>query len=81
MKELGLRLELPATYQISVQGILDPRWSGRLNGMTISMKPDQPENQPITVLNGRLRDQAALFGVLTTLYNLRLPLLSVRVIE
>jgi hypothetical protein len=32
---------------------------------------------PETELSGRLLDQAALFGVLVTLYDLGLPLLSV----
>ena len=32
---------------------------------------------PVTILSGRLLDQAGLLGVLNTLYDLRLPLLSV----
>jgi hypothetical protein len=32
---------------------------------------------PVTELSGRLLDQAALFGVLVTLYDIGLPLLSV----
>jgi hypothetical protein len=32
---------------------------------------------PVTELTGQLMDQAALYGVLVTLYNLGLPLLSV----
>jgi hypothetical protein len=33
---------------------------------------------PVTILSGRLTDQAELLGVLNALYNLRLTLISVR---
>jgi hypothetical protein len=70
-----LKLETPATYLIRVQGFLDPSYSGRLGGMTITT--EVRENQaPVTTLQGRLLDQAALAGVLDYLYNLRLPILS-----
>jgi hypothetical protein len=35
----------------------------------------------VTTLEGYLRDQAALFGVLNTLYELHLPVLSVECLE
>ena len=38
---------------------------------------DQTGGAPVTILSGRLVDQAALFGVLNTLHDRRLPLLSV----
>ncbi len=71
-----LRPHMPATYWIQVQGILDERWSDRLGGMIISTA-DQESEAPITTLAGLLLDQAALSGVLNTLFDLRLPLLSV----
>jgi hypothetical protein len=37
---------------------------------------DRAEEAPVTTLSGRLPDQAALLGVLNTLYDLHLPLLS-----
>jgi hypothetical protein len=37
----------------------------------------QADVAPETTLTGRLLDQATLFGVLNTLYDLHLPLLSV----
>jgi hypothetical protein len=55
---------------------LDPSWSERLAGMTITATggKDTPET---TVLEGRLLDQSALTGVLNTLHDLGLPLISV----
>jgi hypothetical protein len=70
----------PATYQISVQGWLDATMSDLLGGMTIS--PDTVEaDPPVTTLEGELRDQAALAGVLNTLYELHLTVLSVKRLE
>ena len=66
----------PATYQISVQGLIDPNWSDRLAGMTIGLITAEA-CPPVTTLKGELRDQAALVGVLNTLYELHLPVLSV----
>jgi hypothetical protein len=67
----------PATYQICVEGQVDLEWSDRLEGMAISLElpKDKP---PISTLSGELPDQAALIGLLTTLYEWHLSLLSVR---
>lgn len=72
----GLTLDSRASYQIRVQGYLDEIWSDRLNGVAINVQ-SWPNETPVTVLTGELQDQAALAGVLSTLYNLGLPLLSV----
>ncbi len=67
----------PATYQISVLGRIDPTMSDLLGGMTIS--PDTVEaDHPVTTLYGELSDQAALAGVLNTLYELHLTVLMVK---
>ena len=66
----------PATYHIQVVGQLDENWSHRLGGLTITSTHVE-DQRVITSLQGKLIDQAALFGVLMTLYDLRLPLLSV----
>jgi hypothetical protein len=67
----------PATYRIDVQGRIPPRWCERLEGMTITAY--EPQAGPIvSTLLGELSDQAALAGVLNTLYELHLPVLSVQ---
>lgn len=69
-------MDRPATYRIQVAGYLNKNWSDRLGGLTInSTNPE--EKQSITTISGCILDQAALFGVLNALYDLRLPLLSV----
>lgn len=71
-----LFFDRPATYQIRVQGQVAPDWSDLLAGMAIylAISEDSPQ---ITTLEGELRDQTALAGILNTLYELHLPVLSV----
>ncbi len=66
----------PADYRIRVRGRLEADWSARLSGMTITTAV-QPDDSVVSTLTGRLADQAALSGVLNTLYELHLPVLSV----
>jgi hypothetical protein len=66
----------PAMYRIRVQGVLDESWSNRLRGMQI-MRDEKAKKKKVTVLIGYLPDQPALSGVLNSLYDLGLPILSV----
>ena len=76
----GIDLQTPAIYRICVQGRLDRDWSDRLNGMSIrTIAP--PGDPPTTILEGHLADQAALSGVLNTLYDLHFPLLKVEYLK
>ena len=72
--------DCPALYQISVQGRIDPTSSDLLGGMTISQAAGD-HTGPVTTLEGKLSDQAALAGVLNTLYELHLSLLLVKRME
>ena len=60
------------TVEIRVKGCIDEHWSAWLAGLNIT-HTDQDE----TILSGRVVDQAALYGVLSMLRDLGLPLLSV----
>lgn len=66
----------PAAYQITVRGVITPGWAGRLEGMTIN-RLTLEDGTVFTILTGELADQAALSGVLNTLYDLHLPLVAV----
>ena len=74
------RMQGPAIYRISVVGLLDPSWSDRLEGMNITESQDS-DGQTVTILVGRLADQAALSGILNSLYDLHLPVLSMECLE
>ena len=70
----------PATYRIVVQGVLSADWSDRLAGMAIH-STQRGDRLPLTTLIGRIRDQAALHGILDALYTLHLPILKMEKIE
>jgi len=69
-------LDKPATYRIKVRGSLPESWIDRLGGMRIVAASTEQ-----TTLAGWLPDQAALKGVLDTLYELRLQLEEVICLE
>jgi len=66
----------PAMYRIAVQGRVPAGWVDRLEGMAITAHPAEAES-PVTTLLGELSDQAALEGVLDTLFALHLQVISV----
>ena len=66
----------PGRYRIFVQGQLSTSWSSRLSDMEITVQ-DSEDQQPVTMLTGEVRDQAALMGVLNALYNMRCSVLKV----
>ena len=64
------------TYQIVVQGHLDEQSRYWFEGLTLTTGFDEG-GAPITTLAGRFVDQAALHGVLATIRDMNLPLISV----
>ncbi len=80
LNNIDLTVDKSASYCIRVIGNLDESWSNRLGGMTITSS-SQEGKQSITTLSGSIIDQAALFGVLKALYDMRMPLLSVECLE
>ncbi len=81
----------PANYRITVEGVLDPMWLPCLSGFDVAEEPARPGQAPnggapdqqerghpvVTCLEGRVVDQAALQGVLDTLFMLGLRLVRV----
>jgi len=76
----SLTFDTPAVYRIGVQGSLDKSWSDRMNGVEIRVR-NRRDGAPVTVLTVRFVDQAALAGVLNTLYDMGFPLLKVERLE
>jgi hypothetical protein len=66
----------PGNYRIRVEGFLDKKWSARLGGLRITTSTRGDQKQ-VTALEGLMRDQAELTGVLNALYQRHLTLLSV----
>jgi hypothetical protein len=68
----------PGNYRIRVLGSLDESWSERLGGLRITACSQKDQEGSVTELFGKVRDQAELAGLLDSLYELHLTLLSVK---
>ena len=75
-----LKFTSQATYQIFIKGFLDESWSDRLNDMTIGHL-NSDAGLPVTKLCGKVQDQAELLGVLNSIYEMHLPLISLELID
>jgi hypothetical protein len=75
----GIPPHSPALYEIRVQGALDQSWSEMLEGMTLNVT--DVDGDPVTVLRVVVPDQAALAGLLDSLFRLNTTVLSVEAIE
>ena len=75
-----IKLWTPATYRIEVEGHLAESWSECLAGMHITIRR-RSDQTAVTMLVGPLKDQAELAGVLNSLYDLRLSILKVEVVN
>ena len=67
----------PAIYQIEVEGEISADWSERIRGMKIVLM-NRKNKKPISILTGEVADQSALAGILKTLFEFHLPVISVR---
>jgi len=71
-----VHFDQPAIYQIRVAGVLDKSWSDRLASMQVSLE-DGSGGKNIYSLIGKLKDQAELNGILNSLYDLHLTIVSI----
>ena len=71
-----LSFDSPACYCICIQGQITAKWMDVLEGLTITEK-SLPGGVLVTTLIGELTDQAAFVGVINSLYEMHLPILSV----
>ena len=62
----------PGRYELRLKGHLDVRWAERFEGLSFTHARDGT-----TILAGPVVDQAALYGLLRTVRDLALPLVSV----
>ena len=66
----------PIAYQIRIKGHLGPQWTAWFGGLAITL-----EDNGDTLLTGPVVDQAALHGLLRTVRDLGIPLVSVRPVQ
>ena len=77
----GFTFSEPGKYRMRVLGSLSESWAGKMAGMHIITSHPKGQKDPITELTGMVRDQAELSGILETLYDLHLTLLSVEMLD
>jgi len=67
-------------YQITVEGKIDPSWSGWLDDLQLISRKEA-DGMHVTTLSGALADQAALRGLLNRLWDLNLVLRSIQHVD
>lgn len=72
--------QVKPVYQIQVQGRLHEHWTSWFNGMAVASETAS-DGTPITTLTCAVVDQSALHGILETILNLNLSLISLIRIE
>ena len=75
-KRKPLRPWSPAHYRIEVQGEITDGWADYFSGMHITTRKREDQTV-ITLLSGRVMDQAELTGLLNNLAEIHLPILLV----
>ncbi len=70
----------PANFSIEVNGFLDENLSDYLGGLTISHKTLEGKIKT-SYLIGEVVDQAALIGIINSLYDMRYAILRVEIIS
>jgi hypothetical protein len=69
----------PARYRLRLQGRVAADWTDWLSDPVVWV--DSAGVGSITVVTGKVRDQAALFGLLTFVRDLAVPLIAVELIQ
>ncbi len=69
-------MDRPAQYEIQVEGAMSARWAEWFHGMDFT--GHEEGSRTITVLTGCVPDQAALLGMLQSIHNIGLLILSVK---
>jgi hypothetical protein len=64
----------PARYQVCLQGQVSADWTDWLTNLEVTVEEHDPI--VVTTLTGTVKDQAALFGLLSFIRDLGIPLIS-----
>lgn len=75
-KPVDIDFDGPASYRITVKGLIDNRYSQNFGGMRISTQHDSDEPN-LTIFTGEVKDQAELVGIIDSIYQLHMTILSV----
>lgn len=68
------------TYTFELAGHLDKRWETVFDGFTITHQ-FALDHKPITLMTGPVKDQSALYGLVSRLRDLGVTLISMQPVE
>ncbi len=71
--------EKAAIYKIVIQGEIDLEWSNHVMGLQVNVSRVRGKDS-VTTLIGQINDQSALSGILTTLNDLHMTVISVNML-
>lgn len=63
----------PSIYQLTVEGKIDKKRVKEMTGMMVS----ELDNNRLVTITGQVQDQSALNGLINTLYNMHLSVISI----
>ncbi|NTU86136.1 MAG: hypothetical protein HGA45_43550 [Chloroflexales bacterium] len=66
-----------SSYTIYLAGHLDPRWATAFAGWTLT-HTFSADQRPVTAMTGPIRDQAALYGLISRVRDLGFVLISLQ---
>ena len=75
----GIAAHSPALYEIRVKGALDEAWCELMEGMSLTVISEG--SHAVTVIRVVVPDQAALAGLLDSLFRLNSTVLSVEALD
>ena len=79
-KDLEYNFTRPAIYKIVTQGKIDDKLADRM--LTLQVNVEKGEGQKYySTLIGKINDQAALSGILNTLYDMHITVISVNMLS
>ncbi|MCK5468855.1 MAG: hypothetical protein KAI99_10100 [Cyclobacteriaceae bacterium] len=79
-KDLEYNFTKPAIYKIVVQGKIDDKLSDRMLDLQVNVEKGGGQKYHSTLI-GKINDQAALSGILNTLYDMHITVISVNMLS
>jgi hypothetical protein len=74
-----LHLDRPARYRLRLQGRVSANWADWLSDPVAAFEAGGPA--AVTILTGTVQDQASLFGLLSFIRDLAVPLIALELIS
>ncbi len=79
-KDLESSFTKPAIYKIVGQGKIDYKLANRMLGLQVNVEKGEGQKYYSTLI-GKINDQAALSGILNTLYDMHITVISVNMLS